>query len=237
VIHLKDGSKTMTFEKACSLMPGDEIAELGKRTGNYAAYEGQTGGVHFAEVEVDVEDGTISVTRYLAMQDAGTIINPLTAESQVNGAIVQGVSYALFEERVIDRQLGQQVNADMEMYKIAGPKDMPHAEVVSDGRRQRRQQRRRRGTRRRTFRARRRRDRGSGPQRSRLPGVVASMTPIAPSRPSPRRRTNEGLHVRAAEGRGRSGRAAAGANCVLKGAGTDPRPSHEGRGERVPTSS
>ena len=130
VIHLKDRSKSMAFEKACALMPGDEIAELGKRTGNYAAYEGQTGGVHFAEVEVDTEDGTIAVTRYLALQDAGTILNPLTAESQVNGAIVQGVSYALFEERILDRQLGQQVNADMEMYKIAGPKDMPRAEVI-----------------------------------------------------------------------------------------------------------
>ncbi len=130
VIHLKDRGKSMKFEDACAMMPGDEITELGKRTGNYGAYESQTGGVHFAEVEVDTEDGTIAVTRYLAMQDAGTIINPMTSESQVNGAIVQGLSYALFEERIIDRQLGQQVNSDMDNYKLAGSKDMPHVEVI-----------------------------------------------------------------------------------------------------------
>ena len=70
------------------------------------AYQTDTGGVHFAEVEVDTETGLVRSSAYLAMQDAGTIINPLTAESQVNGAIIQGISYALFEERHLDRKNG-----------------------------------------------------------------------------------------------------------------------------------
>ena len=94
------------------------------------AYQTDTGGVHFAEVEVDTETGQVRVERYLAMQDCGTIINPLTAESQVNGAIIQGISYALFEERHLDRQKGQQVNADLDHYKIAGSRDMPEVKVV-----------------------------------------------------------------------------------------------------------
>jgi xanthine dehydrogenase YagR molybdenum-binding subunit len=123
-------NRTLPWAEACRLIQGDEISALGKRAANFAAYQAEQGGVHFAEVEVDTETGQVRVKRYLAMQDAGTIVNPLLAESQVNGAIIQGISYALFEERHIDRQRGQQMNADFEAYKIAGSLDMPEVKVV-----------------------------------------------------------------------------------------------------------
>ncbi len=130
VQHKTDASKSVAWKDACAMIPGDDLSAQGERSRNFATYKDSIGGVQFAEVEVDVETGQIRVTRFVAMQDCGTVVNPLLAESQVNGAVIQGISYALFEERHLDRQVGQMVNADMEMYKIAGAKDMPELKVV-----------------------------------------------------------------------------------------------------------
>ncbi len=67
--------------------------------------------------------------RIVAVQDAGKIINPLLATSQVRGAVIQGVSYALLERRVMDRQEGRMINADRENYKVIGAKETPQIDV------------------------------------------------------------------------------------------------------------
>ena len=54
------------------------------------------------------------------------IINKLGCESQVAGGVIMGVNYALFEERVMDRNTGRQCNPDMEFYKLAGIQDIPN---------------------------------------------------------------------------------------------------------------
>jgi xanthine dehydrogenase YagR molybdenum-binding subunit len=59
------------------------------------------------------------------VQDCGTIINKLCCESQVAGGVIMGVNYALFEENILDRTTGRQVNPDMEFYKLGGIEDMP----------------------------------------------------------------------------------------------------------------
>jgi len=53
------------------------------------------------------------------------IINKLGCESQVAGGVIMGLNYALFEERIMDRATGRQVNPDMEFYKLAGIQDIP----------------------------------------------------------------------------------------------------------------
>ncbi len=130
IVHQKDATKSMAFADACKLIDQGEISALGKRSKNFQAFEGTVGGVQFAEVEVDCDYGIVRLKKVVALQDAGIIINRRQAESQLNGGVIQGISYALFEERVMDRQLGQMVNADMEMYKIAGAVDMPEIESV-----------------------------------------------------------------------------------------------------------
>ena len=87
------------------------------------------GGVQFAEVAVDTETGIIRVERVLAVHDCGRPMNLLGLESQVNGGILQAISYALFEDRRLDQNTGIMVNPNMEEYKIIGPKDMPEIEV------------------------------------------------------------------------------------------------------------
>jgi xanthine dehydrogenase YagR molybdenum-binding subunit len=84
------------------------------------------GGVQIAEVTVDTETGVVRCPRFVAVQDCGLIINKLACESQVAGGVIMGVNYALYEERIMDRATGRQVNPNMEFYKLGGINDMPN---------------------------------------------------------------------------------------------------------------
>jgi CO/xanthine dehydrogenase Mo-binding subunit len=86
-------------------------------------------GAQFAEVEVDVETGRVRVTRFVAAHDSGRIINPRLAESQLEGGILQGIGYALFEERVVDESLGLPLNPTMHDYKVPTIADVPRIEA------------------------------------------------------------------------------------------------------------
>ncbi|HEX7939320.1 MAG TPA: xanthine dehydrogenase family protein molybdopterin-binding subunit [Gemmatimonadaceae bacterium] len=86
-------------------------------------------GAQFAEVEVDIETGRVRVTRFVAAHDSGRIINPRLAESQLEGGILQGLGYALFEERVQDEASGVPLNASMHDYKIPTLSDLPKIEA------------------------------------------------------------------------------------------------------------
>ena len=59
-------------------------------------------GVHIAEVEVDTETGETTITRYVAVDDCGNVINPMIVDGQVHGGVAQGVAQALWEEVVYD---------------------------------------------------------------------------------------------------------------------------------------
>src|SRR5206468_1734324 len=59
-------------------------------------------GAHVAVVEVDTETGRVELTRFVAVDDAGTIVNPLIVEGQVHGGVATGVALALYESYVYD---------------------------------------------------------------------------------------------------------------------------------------
>ena len=84
----------------------------------------------FAEVEVDEDTGHVRVLRFVSAHDSGRIINPRLAESQVEGGVIQGIGYALFEERVLDASLGVPLNPTMHDYKIPTIADVPRIETV-----------------------------------------------------------------------------------------------------------
>jgi xanthine dehydrogenase YagR molybdenum-binding subunit len=98
--------------------------------GEAALAQQDLGGVQFAEVAVDVETGIIRVERVVATQDCGRPLNPLLLESQIHGGVLMGLSYALFEERILDRATGRMVNANLEQYKVAGPREVPQIDVT-----------------------------------------------------------------------------------------------------------
>ena len=87
-------------------------------------------GVQFAEVAVDTETGLVTVKKVVAVHDCGLIIDALTLESQVNGGIIMGMGYALYEERVMDDLSGVVLNPNFETYKLPGIADLPDIEVV-----------------------------------------------------------------------------------------------------------
>jgi xanthine dehydrogenase YagR molybdenum-binding subunit len=87
-------------------------------------------GVQFAEVEVDTETGLVTVKKILGVHDCGLIVNKITLESQINGGIIMGLGYALYEERVMDNLSGVVLNPNFETYKLPGIADVPDIEVV-----------------------------------------------------------------------------------------------------------
>ena len=83
---------------------------------------------HFAEVEVDPQTGEISVLRYVAAHDVGKAINPMAAEGQIAGGVVQGLGYALMEE--IHFKEGKIENPNLQDYTIPTVLDVPPIESI-----------------------------------------------------------------------------------------------------------
>jgi xanthine dehydrogenase YagR molybdenum-binding subunit len=140
-IEAQNGARhTVPFKTACARMRTEQLSAQASRGEDYGGFEaghanrrigiGGYGGVQFAEVAVDTGTGVIHVERVVAVQDCGRPLNPLAIESQVNGGIIQGLSYALYENRVMERAQGYQLNANLESYKIAGAREVPPVEVV-----------------------------------------------------------------------------------------------------------
>ena len=124
--------KELTFDQACAMLPTETVEASGEwiRTKEpYPFFAGEVAGVQFAEVEVDVETGRVRVVKVVAVQDCGRVIDPLLARSQINGGVIQGLSYALFEDRLLDPRTGNMVNANLLDYRIAGSLEIP--EIVS----------------------------------------------------------------------------------------------------------
>ncbi len=82
-----------------------------------------------ADVEVDTETGIVKVKKMVAVQDCGLIIDLKLAESSCYGAMVMGISYALFEEKVMDPLSGRMLNPNMQFYRLAGLNDIPELVV------------------------------------------------------------------------------------------------------------
>jgi putative selenate reductase molybdopterin-binding subunit len=85
--------------------------------------------VTFAEVEVDTETGKVRVVHLVSAVDPGKAINPMQAEGQVEGAVAQGLGYALTEELLLD-ELGRPRNANFLDYKMFTAKDMPKLTTI-----------------------------------------------------------------------------------------------------------
>lgn len=98
---------------------------ISNEAGNENISSGQVGGVQVAEVTVDTETGLVRAKHHVAVQDCGLIVNKLACESQVAGGVIMGINYAMFEENILDRLTGRQVNPDMEFYRLGGLTDMP----------------------------------------------------------------------------------------------------------------
>jgi carbon-monoxide dehydrogenase large subunit len=75
-------------------------------------------GAHVCEVEIDRETGEVALVRYCAVDDVGTMLNPLLCEGQIHGGIVQGIGQALLENLVYDPESGQLVTGSFQDYSM-----------------------------------------------------------------------------------------------------------------------
>jgi xanthine dehydrogenase YagR molybdenum-binding subunit len=127
-----DSSRALSWKEACSKLGAMPVTVRGKnpdRTKPPDLTNSGVGGVQMAEVEVDSDTGIVKVKKMVAVQDCGLIIDPKTAETQCYGALIMGISYSLFEEKVMDPTTGRMLNADMEFYRLAGLSDIPELVV------------------------------------------------------------------------------------------------------------
>jgi len=85
-------------------------------------------GAHAAVVEVDADTGTVRILRYVAVDDCGTMINPLVVEGQIHGGIAHGIGNALIEEIVYD-EAGQLATGTLMDYALPRAADVPPLEV------------------------------------------------------------------------------------------------------------
>lgn len=85
-------------------------------------------GCHIAEVEIDPETGIVTVHRYTAVDDFGTLVNPMLAEGQVHGGVVQGIGQALLE-RVVYDQTGQLLTGSFMDYALPRADDLSSIDV------------------------------------------------------------------------------------------------------------
>jgi carbon-monoxide dehydrogenase large subunit len=86
-------------------------------------------GTYICEVEIDPATGVVRVDRFTAVDDFGTIINPMVVEGQVHGGVVQGIGQALMEHCVYDRETGQLVTGSYMDYTMPRADDFPHITI------------------------------------------------------------------------------------------------------------
>ncbi len=122
-----DPSKGLSWADACKHIGPQPIAVDGDWVPGLSSVT--TSGVQFAEATVDIETGIVRVTRILALQDCGLVVSRLTAESQCYGGVIGSLNFALFEDRILDRNTGQMVNPNMEWYLLAGMSDIPKIDI------------------------------------------------------------------------------------------------------------
>ena len=126
-------SNRVSWKQACGLLGVNSITKRGVNNSGESEKAGLisdgVGGAQIADVSVDIETGIVTINEMVAVQDCGLIIDIKTAESQVYGALIMGITYSLFEEAVYDAKTGRMLNADMEFYRLAGIKDVGQLKV------------------------------------------------------------------------------------------------------------
>jgi xanthine dehydrogenase YagR molybdenum-binding subunit len=125
-------SKSLSWKDACAKLGAMPLTVRGQNPDRGKPPDltnSGVGGVQMAEVEVDAETGVVRVAKMVAVQDCGLVVDLKTAESQVYGALIMGIAYALYEEKVMDQNTGIMLNDDMEFYRLAGLSDIPELVV------------------------------------------------------------------------------------------------------------
>ena len=136
-LDLRDGQVFAKADPAKKIPLGRIVKDSGDLIGRATTnqnfpkeLQGKSFSAHFAEVEVDSWTGHVNITRYVAAHDSGTIVNRLTAESQIKGGVVQGIGMALTEELLIDKVTAIPINPNYRDAKVPTHLETPDVEVI-----------------------------------------------------------------------------------------------------------
>lgn len=123
-IFLQDNpNKRLRFEQACRLLGKEGLSVHGEWNPHLQA--SGVAGCQFAEVEVDTWTGKVRVLKVVAIQDCGYVLNRLAVESQIIGGVIQGLAFALLENRMMDENTGRMLNPNLEGYKLPAILEIP----------------------------------------------------------------------------------------------------------------
>ncbi|NOY22508.1 MAG: molybdopterin-dependent oxidoreductase [Acidobacteria bacterium] len=122
--------KSVSYSDICTYaMYSNDQFQIQASASNIAAESPPPFIAQFAEVEVDTRTGKIRVLKFVSAVDCGQPINPALAEGQVEGAVVNGLSYALTEDYLFDSK-GRMTNPRFWDFKIFTAKDLPEMETI-----------------------------------------------------------------------------------------------------------
>ena len=127
------GSAAISLEQVLkeNNLPLIEATEDSKGAGaEQAKYSIYSFSIHFAEVRVHPQTGVVKVKRAVTIADAGKIVSPKTAASQMIGGVTGGIGMALTEEVVIDYRTGRLANKNFGDYHVAVSADVPHIDTI-----------------------------------------------------------------------------------------------------------
>ncbi len=137
IINSQDESKNMPVKEATKGMRTGQIIATASRSDDYSGFQqpwglakGDLGSVQFAEVSVDTETGFIKVDKIVAAHSCGRPLNTAHVRSQINGGVTQGLAYALYEYRVMDKPTGMMMNANVDQYKMPYSMEIPEIESI-----------------------------------------------------------------------------------------------------------
>lgn len=137
VFQVDNTSQKISFRDALKDMRTGQIIATASRSDDYEGFQqpwglayGDLGSVQFAEVSVDTETGFVKVEKLVAAHSCGRPINIAQIKSQINGGVIHGISYALYEYRSMDRQTGIMMNANLDQYKLPFSMEIPDIESI-----------------------------------------------------------------------------------------------------------
>jgi xanthine dehydrogenase YagR molybdenum-binding subunit len=127
-----DANRSLSWKEACAKIGAVPLTVRGSNPDKAKPPDltnSGVGGVQMADVSVDVETGIVRVNKMVAVQDCGLVVDVKTAESQVLGALIMGISYSLYEEKILDPVSGRVLNPNLEFYRLAGLNDIGELKV------------------------------------------------------------------------------------------------------------
>jgi xanthine dehydrogenase YagR molybdenum-binding subunit len=127
---IRGSDLSWTLAEALRAIGEQTLVRTGLRAANPEGKSIASFGAQFAEVEVDVETGMITVKKIVAAHDIGRTLNRKLLENQFHGGIIQGLGMALMEERVVDDNVGRVASVNYLDYKVPTIGDAPEIEVI-----------------------------------------------------------------------------------------------------------